>query len=53
MGRWGDGGPTPNPSLEGNVGMGDPPLTPPWRGIWEDGGWGPTPNPSLEGRNIW
>ncbi|NEO42526.1 MAG: hypothetical protein F6J90_41905 [Moorea sp. SIOASIH] len=37
MGRWGDG---------------DPPLTPPRRGIWGDGEmgrWGPTPNPSQEG----
>ncbi|WP_424098109.1 hypothetical protein [Moorena producens] len=31
MGRWGDG---------------DPPLTPPRRGM---GRWGPTPNPSQEG----
>ncbi|NET27484.1 hypothetical protein [Okeania sp. SIO1I7] len=34
MGRWGDG---------------NPPLAPPRRGMWGDGGmgrWGPTPRPS-------
>ncbi|NET25353.1 hypothetical protein [Okeania sp. SIO1I7] len=36
-GRW---EPTPNPSQEGNLGRwgdGNPPLTPPRRGIWGDG----------------